>query len=1002
MNRSAPPAATSGRHLARPRLVERIKGSRSAAIIAPSGFGKSVVAEEIARHLGHATVYVELSERSGRDGHLFVAQLRRALRGSGLRALADAVATIDDATGGTAAVGMICTLLAERDDPIVIVIDESQHGSGSGAEALAVLVDRAPPGHRLMLVGQALPGWAAAPHIEQKLTAPDLAFRADEILGLSQLAGRPLDEVDVAAVLDATEGWPAAVALAVESGFTDPRTLRQGIARLVDRVLASADPQTRRAVTALAGVPLLSETVSEAVAGPGSLRRLVEFGIPVRARPDGWLVLPDPIRAALARDAEDGGRPLAAETLAAAATAYFDAGAGQTAVTMLLARGAFDEAAATIEARSWQELKEFDPVELRTWLSLLPPEAIAAHPQLLVRMARAANAAGELQWRSALLDRAAESAATQRDPVIAREIDADRAAVAAQHGDVTRTEQLAAAVLDGATSAESATRARALAALGRVRAFERAPNSMSQARQLLADAAALAAMAAEAELLAGIQQALGYNVYFAEGDLSAAERSLRAAAEAAPPLSRERAAILTFLADVLVYSGDLDGADASLREVAEVGRRLRDQGLLGYHAWMKSSIASRRTDAVALATWLDATERHAGDWFNHPTGIEFLAEAVDMLGRVGDHERAAAYLERVEERCAADPHEGVDQIALQARAIHLARAGDARQAETELAALLQSEQLAPRDAWRIHLLRGVAALRAGSPREAAEHASRAFEEAAALGHPELPGIHEPGAMAQLLPLARGLRSAAAESVAQAEPVVAVRVLGDFAVNIGGRAAEPPPGRPATLVKLLAVAGRPVAVDEALEILWPEVDGDTGRARLRNVLARIRSACGDLVRRDGNALTLSEGTVVDATEFMREARSALAAGDERAAAARRAASRYSGELLPGDRYEEFTVVPREQMALLHLGLLDRLALEADKAGDVDEALRVYSEAIAAAPLEEHRYEAAAALAMEHGRRQRAREIVEQALRMLADLDVEPSATLAAVVSRTEDQ
>ena len=105
----------------------------------------------------------------------------------------------------------------------------------------------------------------------------------------------------------------------------------------------------------------------------------------------------------------------------------------------------------------------------------------------------------------------------------------------------------------------------------------------------------------------------------------------------------------------------------------------------------------------------------------------------------------------------------------------------------------------------------------------------------------------------------------------------------------------------------------------------------------------------------------------------------------------------GELLPADRYEDFTVTLRERLALLYVSLLDRLAAEAERAGDIDEALRLASEAIAAAPLEEHRYERAAALALAHGRRQRAREVIAQAEQVLADLGVELSPELESVAA-----
>jgi DNA-binding SARP family transcriptional activator len=520
---------------------------------------------------------------------------------------------------------------------------------------------------------------------------------------------------------------------------------------------------------------------------------------------------------------------------------------------------------------------------------------------------------------------------------------------------------------------------------------------MVAAADTLTEAAGLLRLIAEPEWLAHVLLRLGYSVHYADGDLESALARTREAVDAAPLGARERATVLTFLSDVLIYAFELDEAEAVLRSVADVARRLRDQRLLGYHAWERASIASRRGDSGAVTTWVAEALRHPGDWYEHPTGIEFLADVVDMYGRIGDLDQAARYLARVEERCSADRHEGVDQIALFARATHGARAGDPSAAERDLAAVLDSQQLPPREMWRIYLLRGLAAARAGDESAAGAFAARAFEEAAAIGHPELPSLHEPAVFELLLPLARRTGSSAVESAQSAEPALAVRLLGEFTVSASGRPVAPPPGRPQTLVKLLAVSGGPVAVDEVIEVLWPEIDPDTGRARLRNVLSRIRSSCGELIRRDGEALVLSTDVTVDALEFDREARAALSAPPDQAnEIARRAIARYAGELLPSDRYEDFTVAPRERLALRYLALLDRLAGDAERSEDIDEALRLYGEAIAAAPLDEHRYEKAATLAMKSGRRRRAVELFEQARRALAELGVEPSQELARIV------
>jgi DNA-binding SARP family transcriptional activator len=110
------------------------------------------------------------------------------------------------------------------------------------------------------------------------------------------------------------------------------------------------------------------------------------------------------------------------------------------------------------------------------------------------------------------------------------------------------------------------------------------------------------------------------------------------------------------------------------------------------------------------------------------------------------------------------------------------------------------------------------------------------------------------------------------------------VLGRFEVSRGGRTVELAPGREAQLLKLVAVNGGTVLADQAIETLWPEVAPDVGRNRLRTVLDRLRADAGDVVRREGDALTLGPDVRLDLAEFKREAREALALGRESAAVA----------------------------------------------------------------------------------------------------------------------
>ncbi len=230
----------------------------------------------------------------------------------------------------------------------------------------------------------------------------------------------------------------------------------------------------------------------------------------------------------------------------------------------------------------------------------------------------------------------------------------------------------------------------------------------------------------------------------------------------------------------------------------------------------------------------------------------------------------------------------------------------------------------------------------------------------------------------------------------------ITVLGGFRVAVAGRDLDPPAGRPSTLIKLLALSDAPVAVDEAVEMLWPGTDGPTGRRRMRNLLNRLRTSCGDLVGRDGEALVLAPGTEVDARMFERDA-AAVSAADPACSPwsrARSALARYPGELLPQDRYEAWATAPRERLRRRGLELLDMLVEDASERGEIDEAIRLLDRAIAAEPLDEDRHLRAAELLLFQGRRGSARSLVERAATIRTDLGLDRSPRLERLRAATK--
>lgn len=226
----------------------------------------------------------------------------------------------------------------------------------------------------------------------------------------------------------------------------------------------------------------------------------------------------------------------------------------------------------------------------------------------------------------------------------------------------------------------------------------------------------------------------------------------------------------------------------------------------------------------------------------------------------------------------------------------------------------------------------------------------------------------------------GIRLSDVLRVESAEPGVAVArvgILGPVVVQRGDRRSAPPSGRPATLLGLVA-AERSVPVDRALDVLWPDTDPERARARLRNVLARLRAAVGPLVEREGELLVLGRGVVVDAQRFLELSQRALDAGPgDLESLTDDALSLWAGEPLPAWPYEDWAMQARDHLVQRCVSVLERRAEHRAGAGDVDGALDDLERALLLRPDAEELWGRAIAIAEADGRTGRARSLHRRA-------------------------
>jgi predicted ATPase/DNA-binding SARP family transcriptional activator len=211
-------------------------------------------------------------------------------------------------------------------------------------------------------------------------------------------------------------------------------------------------------------------------------------------------------------------------------------------------------------------------------------------------------------------------------------------------------------------------------------------------------------------------------------------------------------------------------------------------------------------------------------------------------------------------------------------------------------------------------------------------------------------------------------------------VLRISLLGGFSVTRNGRTVPDDAWRlrkAKTLIKLLALAQeRRIHVDQASELLWPDRDPASARNNLHQAIYAARRAL-DSVGLEGSrclelnddliALSLSDPASIDVVAFEQAADRAREERDS--SAYRTALDAYGGELLPEDRYEEWTSSRRDALHELRLALGIELA-ELEAAADGAAAIGRLQEVLVDAPLHEPAHRALMRLYAEAGRRQEA--------------------------------
>jgi predicted ATPase/DNA-binding SARP family transcriptional activator len=213
-----------------------------------------------------------------------------------------------------------------------------------------------------------------------------------------------------------------------------------------------------------------------------------------------------------------------------------------------------------------------------------------------------------------------------------------------------------------------------------------------------------------------------------------------------------------------------------------------------------------------------------------------------------------------------------------------------------------------------------------------------------------------------------------------DEVLCISLLGAFSVTLGAEAVPDDAWRlrkAKTLVKLIALAPEQrLHSDEAAELLWPDRDPASSRNNLHQAIFAARRAFGSIGLDGRNCLELRDDVLalcadaeirIDAIAFEVAAAGARAGRDPDAY--RTALDSYAGELLPEDRYEEWSAPQRDALHDLRVALGIELA-ELEAPADPSAAIARLAEVIAEEPLHEPAHRALMRIYAGAGQRQEA--------------------------------
>jgi DNA-binding SARP family transcriptional activator len=239
--------------------------------------------------------------------------------------------------------------------------------------------------------------------------------------------------------------------------------------------------------------------------------------------------------------------------------------------------------------------------------------------------------------------------------------------------------------------------------------------------------------------------------------------------------------------------------------------------------------------------------------------------------------------------------------------------------------------------------------------------------------------------------------------------MSIRLLGAFSVVVSSRLideSEWPLRKVRSLIKLLALApGHQLHREQIMDVLWPDLEPEAAANNLHKTLHLVRRVIepdlppktpSSFLHLQSDFVTLQPPGLlwIDVEAFREAATTARMTRDP--VVYEEALSLYTGDLLPGDRYEDFSVGPREELRSLQFSLLLELSILRERSGEIGAAMDPLRQLVAMDPAHEEAHSALMRLLVRAGHRHLAlRQFQHLTDALRRELDTEPDPSVQAM-------